>query len=146
MRMKKYRFILMGQQAVNTLMNEGFDALIEQEVEFELACIENPSDPLEVLSRYNGWFDYANLEPEEFVKLGGKIPEDYTNEDIISDKTIDDFIKELQSISEDKRKLPLVIYAQNGLGVYPKIKMGTKDDKPLIAGGELNRMVITWRD
>ena len=38
-------------------------------------------------------------------------------------KTIDDFIKELQSISEDKRKLPLVVQCPNGELTYPTIKM-----------------------
>ncbi len=38
-------------------------------------------------------------------------------------KTINDFIKELQSISADKRELPLIIQCPNGLEVYPSIKM-----------------------
>jgi hypothetical protein len=38
-------------------------------------------------------------------------------------KTIDDFIKELQRISEDKRKLPLVIQCPNGELTSPSIKM-----------------------
>ena len=45
-------------------------------------------------------------------------------------KTIDDFIKELQSISEDKRKLPLVVQCPNGELTYPTIKMVW--DNPLL--------------
>lgn len=60
------------------------------------------------------------------------------------EKTINDFIKELQSISEEKRKLPLIIYAPNGTETYPSIKM-KKEDYSVI-GGEVKKMVITWRD
>ena len=38
-------------------------------------------------------------------------------------KTIDDFIKELQQISEEKRKLPLVVQCPNGELTSPSIKM-----------------------
>jgi hypothetical protein len=58
-------------------------------------------------------------------------------------KTIDDFIKDLQSISEDKRKLPLVIDCPNGLEVFPSIKMRW-DDGIMMRGGP-DKMVITWR-
>lgn len=58
-------------------------------------------------------------------------------------KTIDDFIIELQRISPDKRKLPLVIDSPYGLQVYPKIKM--RWDKPLeMLSKEPDKMVITW--
>jgi hypothetical protein len=57
--------------------------------------------------------------------------------------TIDDFIKELQSISEDKRKLPLVIDAPNGLEFNPVIKM--RWDGPMEMLRTIpNRMVITY--
>lgn len=57
--------------------------------------------------------------------------------------TIDKFIKDLQSISEEKRKLPLVIVCPNGLQVNPKIKMMW--DEPLkILDNEPDKMVITW--
>jgi hypothetical protein len=59
-------------------------------------------------------------------------------------KTIDSFIKELQRIPESRRKLPLVIYTPNGMAVEPNIKMGFKDGNYL--GGELENMVITWRE
>lgn len=61
-------------------------------------------------------------------------------------KTIDDFIKDLQSISPDKRKLPLVVDCPNGMEVYPSIKMRFKDGKLSVFGGELEKMVITWQD
>lgn len=59
-------------------------------------------------------------------------------------KTINDFIKELQSISEEKRKLPLVTYAPNGTEAYPSIKMQFKDND--VFNGEVEKMIITWRD
>jgi hypothetical protein len=60
-------------------------------------------------------------------------------------KTIDDFIKELQRISEDKRKLPLVIQCPNGEITSPSIKMMW--DEPLMAlEKEPDKMIISWRD
>lgn len=62
----------------------------------------------------------------------------------MSEKTIDSFIKELQAISPNKRKLPLVIYAPNGEATYPSIKMdfGEIGEMKL---GEVKRMVITYK-
>lgn len=57
-------------------------------------------------------------------------------------KTINDFIKDLQQISADKRELPLVINCPNGMEVYPSIKMQLKEG----FSGEVEKMVITWRD
>jgi hypothetical protein len=57
-------------------------------------------------------------------------------------KTINDFIKELQSISEDKRELPLVIKTPNGMLVEPSVKMIWKDDNFL--NGELEKMIISY--
>jgi hypothetical protein len=60
-------------------------------------------------------------------------------------KTIDDFIKELQRISEDKRKLPLVIQCPNGELTSPSIKMMW--DEPIeMFEKEPDKMIITWRD
>jgi hypothetical protein len=56
-------------------------------------------------------------------------------------ETIDQFIKRLQAISEDKRKLPLVIACPNGLLVSPKIKMVMKDNMPF---EEVVKMIITY--
>lgn len=61
--------------------------------------------------------------------------------------TIDDFIKKLQMISEEKRKLPLIIYCPNGLEVSPKIKMKFSNNSvPGLGDSELESMVITWQD
>jgi hypothetical protein len=60
-------------------------------------------------------------------------------------KTIDDFIKELQRISEDKRKLPLVIQCPNGELTSPSIKMMW--DEPLeMLEKNPDKMFISWRD
>ena len=61
------------------------------------------------------------------------------------EKSINDFIKDLQRISEDKRKLPLVIYCPNGLDVYPSIKMKFKDNVMLTKESKVEKMVITWQ-
>lgn len=59
--------------------------------------------------------------------------------------SIDDFIKELQRISPDKRKLPLVVYCPNGLEVYPSIKMKFKEGTFLTKNAEVEKMVINWQ-
>lgn len=59
------------------------------------------------------------------------------------EKTINDFIKELQAISEDKRKLPLVVDCPNGLEVYPSIKMRWNEPLQMLAKAP-DKMVITW--
>ena len=58
--------------------------------------------------------------------------------------TIDSFIKDLQCISEDKRKLPLVIDCPNGIEVYPSIKMRFKDGIMFTKDSKVEKMVITW--
>lgn len=60
-------------------------------------------------------------------------------------KTIDDFIKELQRISPNKRKLPLVIGCPNGEETYPSIKMGS-NDKFFGLDSKIDKMIITWQD
>jgi hypothetical protein len=60
-------------------------------------------------------------------------------------KTIDDFIKELQRISEDKRKLPLVIQCPNGELTSPSIKMMWDDQTKVLEKGP-DKMFISWRD
>jgi hypothetical protein len=68
---------------------------------------------------------------------------DYTK---INDmKTIDDFIKELQRISENKRKLPLVIQCPNGEITSPSIKM-MWDEPLMMFEKEPDKMIISWRD
>ena len=58
-------------------------------------------------------------------------------------KTIDDFIIQLQSISADKRKLPLVIKAENNELFKPVIKMIMEyNDTTRI--NEVTKMIITY--
>ena len=57
--------------------------------------------------------------------------------------TIDKFIKQLQAISEDKRKLPLVIDCPNGLQVEPNIKMRWNEPLEMLEK-KPDKMVITW--
>jgi len=59
-------------------------------------------------------------------------------------KTTDDFIKELQMISEDKRKLPLVVQCPNGELTYPTIKMFW-DDQSNVGKTNPDKMFIDWR-
>lgn len=58
--------------------------------------------------------------------------------------TIDDFIKELQAISEDKRKLPLVMYAPNGTECRPRVVMQLKEGTFLF-NPVVEKMVVTWQ-
>jgi hypothetical protein len=60
-------------------------------------------------------------------------------------KTIDDFIKELQRISKNKRKLPLVVQCPNGELTSPKIKMMWDNPMEMIEKSP-DKMIITWRD
>ena len=60
-------------------------------------------------------------------------------------KTIDDFIMELQRISEEKRKLPLVIQCPNGELTSPSIKMMWDEPLMVFEKGP-DKMIITWRD
>ena len=61
-------------------------------------------------------------------------------------ETIDTFINKLQAISEDKRKLPLIIQAPNGTEVAPSIKMKFENYGSPLLGDKLEAMVITWKD
>lgn len=60
------------------------------------------------------------------------------------EKSINDFIKDLQKINPELRKKPLVIRCPNDLLVYPNIKMIFKDNDFL--NGKVEQMVITWQD
>ena len=55
-----------------------------------------------------------------------------------------DLIRKLQSISEEKRKLPIIIRCPNGLEVEPKIKLKFKDFTHPILGGELESIMIAY--
>jgi hypothetical protein len=59
-------------------------------------------------------------------------------------KTIDDFIKELQRISPDKRQLPLVIQCPNGELTYPKVKMMWDDQMEVFQKGP-DKMIISYK-
>jgi hypothetical protein len=58
--------------------------------------------------------------------------------------TINKFIKELQSISEDKRELPLIIQAPNGLEVEPSIKKKFENYESPLSGAKLEAMMVSW--
>lgn len=60
----------------------------------------------------------------------------------MKDKTINDFIKELQAISPDKRELPLMLDCPNGVEIYPKIQMGWDEPINMLAKAP-DKMVIT---
>jgi hypothetical protein len=60
--------------------------------------------------------------------------------------TIDTFIKELQRISEDKRKLPLKVIAPNRELVNPSIKMHFDGLGSPLLGDKLIAMVISYQD
>ena len=60
--------------------------------------------------------------------------------------TINKFIKRLQAISNDKRKLPLIIQCPNGLEVEPQIKMKFENYGSPMLGDKLEAMEITWQD
>ena len=59
-------------------------------------------------------------------------------------KTVDDFIRELQSISEDKRKLPILIVCPNGLEVSPRLRMKFENYGSPLLGDLLEAIVITY--
>ena len=61
-------------------------------------------------------------------------------------KSINDFIAQLQDISEEKRKLPILIVCPNGMSVSPSIKMRIKEGTWMTPEQEVEAMVITWQD
>lgn len=56
--------------------------------------------------------------------------------------SIDDFIKDLQAISADKRKLPLIMFSPNGMFWKPKVKMILEDN---IIGNDVIAMTINYQ-
>ena len=60
-------------------------------------------------------------------------------------KTVNDFIKELERISPDKRELPLIIVCPNGLEVSPVIKMKFENYGSPMLGDKLESMIITYK-
>ena len=61
-------------------------------------------------------------------------------------KSLNDFILDALLISENKRKLPLIIHCPNGLEMFPSIKMKFENHGSPILGDKLEAMVITWND
>lgn len=59
--------------------------------------------------------------------------------------TLNDFIIEALQISNDKKRLPLIIQSPNGLEVYPSIKMKFENYGSPILGDKLEAMSISWR-
>jgi len=58
--------------------------------------------------------------------------------------TIDKFIKVLQSVAEEHRKLPLVITAPNGIQFEPRICMQFKDGIMLSEDSVIEKMIIDY--
>ena len=56
-------------------------------------------------------------------------------------KTVNEFIVELSALSDNKKELPIVIVAPNGLEFEPKAKMGGEF---LHLGGAVDRIVISY--
>jgi hypothetical protein len=59
-------------------------------------------------------------------------------------KTVNQFIKELQLISEEKRKLPMVIERPDGELTSPSIKMMW--NTPLMVEETPDKILISWKD
>lgn len=59
--------------------------------------------------------------------------------------TVNEFIKKLQNISEDKKKLPILIVCPNGLEVEPSIKMKFENYGSPLLGDKLEAIIITWK-
>lgn len=57
--------------------------------------------------------------------------------------TINQFIKELQRISPEKRELPLKVVCPNGELAVPCIKMMWNDQTEMLQKGP-DKMLITW--
>ena len=59
--------------------------------------------------------------------------------------TVNEFIKKLERISEDKKELPILIVCPNGLEVEPQIKMKFENYGSPLLGDKIEAMVITWQ-
>jgi hypothetical protein len=58
--------------------------------------------------------------------------------------TVNEFIKKLERISEDKKELPILIVCPNGLEVEPKLKMKFENYGSPLFGDKIEAMVISW--
>ena len=92
--------------------------------------------------------------PFEAQKLELKITDEQGNEHLYNvvrsssdePKNLNDFILEALSVSEDKRKLPLLIQCPNELEVFPSLKMKFQNYDNSLLGGKLEAIMVTWRD
>lgn len=60
-------------------------------------------------------------------------------------KTVNEFIAELQRLSDDKKKLPLVVQCPNGELTFPSIKMIWDKQEDMLRKNP-DKMMISWRD
>lgn len=60
-------------------------------------------------------------------------------------KTVREFIKDLERISEDKKDLPIIIVCPNGLEVEPSIKMKFENYGSPLLGDKIEAMVVSWQ-
>ena len=60
--------------------------------------------------------------------------------------TVNEFIIKLQSLSVDKKEMPIIIQCPNGLEVEPKIKMKFENYGSPLAGDKLEAIVVTWQE
>lgn len=58
-------------------------------------------------------------------------------------KTVNDLIRELQNLGEDKKNLPVVIDAPNGLELTPNVKMRWDNQYELFTKAP-DKIVLTW--
>ena len=94
------------------------------------------------------------LKTKVDMKLQLKITDEQGNEHLYNvvrsssdePKNLNDFILEALSVSEDKRKLPLLIQCPNELEVFPSLKMKFQNYGSPLLGGKLEAMMVTWRD
>jgi hypothetical protein len=87
------------------------------------------------------------------MKIEVKITDENGNEHLYNvvpsaddeQKNLNDFILKAILVSEDKRKLPLLISAPNSQETFPSIKMKYGGNgNPFL--NEIEALIITWRD
>ena len=61
-----------------------------------------------------------------------------------TEKTIDDFILELQAVKPSLRKLPLVIITENGSEQVPSVKIARSKHETFI--DDATKMVLTYKN
>jgi hypothetical protein len=58
--------------------------------------------------------------------------------------TVNDLIRKLESLDEEKRNLPVSMIAENGLELEPKIKFKYKKYGHPFLGDKPEKVIITW--